>query len=196
GAIRCYNEQTGDSLFEIPGAHRGSVRCVCLTPLYLISGGRDGTVRVWSDGDSHSLVGNFDEHRAPVTGLRVDRERPKIVYSCSEDKTLVTLDLAQSRRIHCHVVKEGPFSGLEQLPVGDMELITCDNAGSVKWWDSDVSDKPLSMLVTWSPQRVHDGQDNSAERKLTSMALSPPSNTGNGEFLLLGTVTGDVQARH
>lgn len=60
--------------------------------------------------------------------------------------------LHQSRRIHCHVVKEGPFSGLEQLPVGDMELITCDNAGSVKWWDSDVSDKPLSMLVTWSPQ--------------------------------------------
>ncbi|KAL1504617.1 hypothetical protein AB1Y20_008400 [Prymnesium parvum] len=187
GAIRCHDEASGGQLFEIAGAHRGSVLHVCLTPLYIVSGGRDGSVRVWSDGDSHSLVGNFDEHRAAVSGLRVDRARPSIVYSCSEDKTLVTIDLAQARRTHCHVVKEGPFSGIEQIPGGDMELVTCDATGAIKWWDSDISDQPLSMLVTWSPH------DHSPERKLTSIALSPPSATGDGEYLLLGTATGDVQ---
>ena len=37
--------------------------CICLTPLYIVSGG-DETVRVWGDEPSHSLVGNFEEHAA------------------------------------------------------------------------------------------------------------------------------------
>ena len=45
----------------------------------------------------------------------------------------------------------------------------------------------LSMLVTWSPQ------DNSPERKLTSIAVSPATASGSGEYLLLATVTGDLQ---
>mmetsp|Transcript_26011 Transcript_26011/g.69370 ORF Transcript_26011/g.69370 Transcript_26011/m.69370 type:complete len:677 (-) Transcript_26011:117-2147(-) len=187
GAIRCYSEQSGESLFDIPGAHRGAVSVICMSPLYIVSGGADGAVRVWSEEQSHSLVGNFDEHRSKVTGLCVDRARPSIVYSASDDKTLVTIDLGQARRTHCHVVKDGPFSGMAQTPVGDMEVLTCDNSGCVKWWDADVSDQPLSMLVTWSPQ------DASPERKLTSIAVSPTSDRGSGEYLLLATITGDLQ---
>jgi len=187
GAIRCFEEGSGATLFEIPGAHRGPVSCICLTSLYVVSGGHDGSVRIWSDEPSHSLVGNFDEHRGKVRGLVVDKARPNLVYSAGEDKTLVTIDLGQARRTHCHVVKEGPFSGLAQSPVGDLELLSCDNMGCVKWWDSDVSDQPLSMLVTWSPQ------DSSQERKLTSISISPASPTGEGEYLLLATITGDLQ---
>lgn len=188
GAIRCHAESSGSSLWEIPGAHRGSVSRVTLTALYLVSGGTDGAVRVWSDDASHALVGNFDEHRSIVTGLCVDVAQPNIVYSCSEDKTLVTLDLAQARRVHCHVVKDTSLTGLVQSPVGEMERLTCDAAGCIKWWDSDVSDQPLSMLVTWNPQ------DRKEDRRVTHISISPPNETcSGGEYLLTTTVTGDIQ---
>ena len=188
GTIRTHAEGDGSQLWEISGAHRGPVCSLSLTPLYLISGGRDGAVRVWGNEASHALVGNFDEHRASVTGLCVDCMRPNIVYTCSEDKTLVTIDLAQARRTHSHVVKDAALTGMVQVPTGEMERLTCDTAGCIKWWDPDISDQPLSMLVTWNPhEREHD-------RKLTSISVSPPTDgAAGGEYLLLATVSGDLQ---
>jgi len=188
GSIYCHDEGSGQQLWEIPGSHRGGVSKIALTPLYLLTGGRDGSVRVWSDEPSHALVGNFDEHRASVTGLLVDHIQPNIVYSCSEDKTLVTIDLAQARRTHSHVVKDGALTGLAQSPAGEMERLTCDAAGGIKWWDADVSEQPLSMMITYNPQ------DRSEERKLTHIAISPAVHgSGGGEYLLAATVTGDLQ---
>ena len=99
GAIRCYTQESGQLLWEIVNAHRKGVSCLAISPLYYVSAGIDGAVRVWSDGESHSLLGNFDEHKERVTGVCVDLHRPNIIHSASSDKTLVTIDFNQARRV-------------------------------------------------------------------------------------------------
>lgn len=177
-------------LWQIASAHRGSVSAVDMNALYLLTGGKDGSVRVWSDQPSRQLVGNFDEHKKRVTSLCVDLQDPSKIHSCSEDKTVVTIDLQSARRTHCHSVKEGMLTSMCQATTNELELITADTSGNLKWWDCDEAE-PVSMLVTWSPQ-----DDPNKERRLTHVTLSPPLEGGSrygSEYLLACTASGDVQ---
>ena len=192
GNVRCYSSSTGAPLWEIVGAHRGGVSCIVKCPLYLVTGGADGALRVWSDAASRSLVGNFDEHSKRVTGICVDINpyaRSKVIHSCGEDKKLVSVDLDQARRVKCQTVKEGAFRDLVQMDKGEFEVISADTAGALKWWDSDY-DQPVSMMYTWSPQ-----QDPNKDRRLTSIQLSPPADGAaeGSDFLLACTAAGELQ---
>ena len=115
---------------QIVSAHRGGVSCIDLTPLYLVSAGQDGSVRVWGESESRSLLGNFDEHSKRVTGLCVDLAKPNLIHSCADDKLIVTIDLNQARRTGCHSVKEGQLRSMAQCSTGELELITGDTAGA------------------------------------------------------------------
>ena len=187
GTIRAYDEEDGSYLWEIVQAHRGGVTCIDLTPYYFVSAGVDGSVRVWSDTNSHQLVGNFDEHKKKVTAVCVDLRKPSLIHSCAEDKTVVTIDLDQARRVGCHTVREGALRTMIQSHRGELELITGDTAGVLKWWDCDVVE-PVHLVTTWSP---HD--EPSKERRLSSLQLSPPSPSGGSDFLLACTASGDLQ---
>ena len=68
-------------------------------------------------------------------------------------------------------------------PLEALKLLTSDAAGTIKWWDADLSEQPLSMVVTWHPQ------DEAEDRKLTHLALSPEGS----EYLLVSTAAGDIQ---
>ena len=72
---------------------------------------------------------------------------------------------------------------MAQSGAGDHPLLTSDAAGTIKWWDADLSEQPLSMVVTWHPQ------DEAEDRKLTHLALSPEGS----EYLLVSTAAGDIQ---
>jgi len=69
-----------------------------------------------------------------VTGVVVDKLRPHLVHSCCTDKSLVTLDLKQERRVQHFSVAEGAFAGIVQsVDVdGEQEILTVDSAGCVK----------------------------------------------------------------
>jgi len=189
GNIRAYDDETGNMLWEVVGAHRGGVSCIDLTPLYLVSAGADGAVRVWSDSASRQLVGNFDEHKKRVTGLCVDLAKPSQIHTCADDKSVVTIDLDQARRSHCHTVKEGALRTMTQATTGELELITGDTAGNLKWWDCDEAE-PVSMTVTWHPQ-----DEPTKERRLTHVEVSPPTSDGSAgsDYLLACTAAGDLQ---
>lgn len=188
GVIRAFDDMSGAFLWEIVSAHRGCVTCVDLTPLYLVSAGADGSVRVWSDGASRQLVGNFDEHKKSVTALCVDLAMPQLIHTCGDDKSVVTIDLNQSRRVSSHSVKEGAPKTMAQASTGEFELITGDASGMLKWWDCDQTD-PVHMAITWSP---HD--EPNKDRRLTHLDLSPPINGSSGsDYLVACTATGDVQ---
>ena len=47
GSIRSY-EASGRVLWEISGAHRGSITSLYCDANYILSGGEDGAVRVWA----------------------------------------------------------------------------------------------------------------------------------------------------
>jgi len=190
GCVRAYDVDNGSFLWQIASAHRGAVSAVDMNELYLLTGGKDGSVRVWSDQPSRQLVGNFDEHKKRVTALCVDLRDPSKIHSCSEDKTVVTIDLQQARRTYCHSAKEGALASMCQATTDELELITADTSGNLKWWDCDEAE-PVSMLVTWSP---HD--DPNKERRLTHVSVSPPLEGGSrygSEYLMACTASGDVQ---
>jgi len=188
GVIRAYDDENGAFLWEIVSAHRGGVTCVDLTPLYIVSAGVDGSIRVWSDGPSKQLVGNFDEHKKRVNSVCVDLEKPSLIHSCSDDKTVVTINLDQARRTCCHAVKEGALRTMAQASHGELELISGDTAGALKWWDCD-EQEPVHMKPTWSPM-----DESHKDRRLTHIDLSPPVNGGGGsDYLCCCTATGDVQ---
>jgi len=187
GNVRCYSAQDGAPLWEIVGAHRGGVSCVVKCPLYMVSGGADGAVRIWGDGPSRAMMGNFDEHTKRVTSVQLDKLNQKVVHSCGEDKKLVSIDLDQSRRVKCQTVKEGAMRSMVQMDRGEYELITADTSGALKWWDSDY-DQPVSMMLTWSPQ-----QDPNKDRRLTHIDISPPTSCSSSDFLLACTSSGEVQ---
>ena len=104
-------------------------------------------MRIWGDGPSRQLLGNFDEHSKRVTGVCVDLAKPNLIHSCADDKLLVTIDLNQARRTGCHSVKEGQLRSMVQCSTGELELITGDTAGALKWWDCDEVE-PIAQMVT------------------------------------------------
>ena len=62
--------------------------CIDLTPYYFVSAGVDGSVRVWSDTNSHQLVGNFDEHKKKVTA-RYEQEQAEASERSGELQSLL-----------------------------------------------------------------------------------------------------------
>jgi WD40 repeat protein len=51
---------------------------------YLVTGGRDGAIRVWSLS-SHTLITQHSEHTRPITSLLIDLVTPSLIHSCAQD---------------------------------------------------------------------------------------------------------------
>lgn len=191
GFIRCHGIHGlgGDPLWEICNAHRAGVCSVAVSNKFTASGGEDGTLRLWS-AQSRSLVAQFAEHRGAVTSVLVDNETPHLIHSCSDDKTVVTVDLKQERRVVTHKVREGQFRSMVQTNQGDRELLTADHLGAINCWDCDQAES-VATLVTWRERDQAMGK----EKRLNHISLSPPigADTQGGDFLVASTASGEVQ---
>ncbi len=78
---RAFGPQSGKLLYVINDAHVGGVTAVvCGTEgEKLVSGGMDGSVRVWRvSAESRLLLGSMKEHKAAVNCLRVRAPRPGV----------------------------------------------------------------------------------------------------------------------
>jgi WD40 repeat protein len=73
-------------------AHRGGVCAIAWSPSFIVSGGPDGTLRVWNSA-TRAHEAQFSEHKGRVTQVLIDKAKPNLVHSCGEDKTVTTLDL-------------------------------------------------------------------------------------------------------
>eukprot|EP00965_Chrysotila_dentata_P067478 2233434-Pleurochrysis_carterae.AAC.1 len=190
GFIRCHAED-GAPLWDIANAHREGVTSIALSPRFVCSGGRDGALRLWNL-NSRLLVAQFSEHRGAVSAVLVDNSKAEAhqIHSCGEDKTVITVDLKQERRVVTHKVQEGAFKHMVQLGTQDHELLTCDTTGSIKMWDCD-EPNAVRMLVTWTEQHEMEGR----EKRLNHMSLSPPAYEGapGGDYLLVSCASGELQ---
>jgi WD40 repeat protein len=179
----------GRELWQMAAAHRGGVTALAVSDLYILSGGADGTLRVWNPA-TREAVTQFVEHKGAVSAVVVDVERKHLVHSCGADKSVVTVDLKQNRRVLCHSARpdEGKLTHMVQSELGEQELLTADNSGSVKWWD-DCEAEPVSMIVTWPASNPE------AEKRINCVDLSPPAaaELGGKQFLLVSTAAGHVQ---
>ena len=105
--IRCHDASTMQCLWEIPNAHRGAVMSVAAhsdaSLSYLLSGGSDGSVRVWALR-SREMMLQFVEHQKAVTQVLVDVKSPNLVHSAGSDCQVLTYDLRRERRTIAHLV--------------------------------------------------------------------------------------------
>jgi len=145
GKIRAYNARTGNLVFLIDNAHAGGVTSMDIAPFYLVSGGPDGKVRVWTW--SQQLIVEFAEHKKAVSGVKADRTVAHLCHSCSTDGTVLSYDIRRGNRVATHnMARRGKFSCLEQRVDSEGELITASLSGYLHSWDVDYPDARIEHV--------------------------------------------------
>lgn len=56
GFIRCFDRSTGNIVWEVANAHRGSITAIYADANYILSGGEEGAVRVWARANRKLLI--------------------------------------------------------------------------------------------------------------------------------------------
>ena len=171
---------------------------------------------------TREAVTQFVEHKGAVSAVVVDVERKHLVHSCGADKSVVTVDLKQNRRVLCHSARpdEGKLTHMVQSELGEQERHT-----RLEHTGRRLSHTP-SPAAPSSPRPPPTAQelltaDNSgsvkwwddceaepvsmivtwpasnpeAEKRINRVDLSPPAaaELGGKQFLLVSTAAGHVQ---
>ncbi|GBG66294.1 hypothetical protein CBR_g57893 [Chara braunii] len=100
GKIRAFGPQSGKLLYTIHEAHPLGVTAICGTTEgnRIISGGKEGQVRVWRIGkESQSMIASMKEHKGPVNCIQVRRNDSECV-SASSDGSCIIWDLTRFAR--------------------------------------------------------------------------------------------------
>lgn len=104
GRIRAFAPESGKPIFVIEDAHRGGVSALAAAdedkmPNTIISGGKEGKVRVWEITSSRNmkgeisyttqLKGTLSEHKAEVTAIKVRKTANHCVTSCIDGSCII-----------------------------------------------------------------------------------------------------------
>ena len=148
GFIRCHDLATlSRQMWYVPNAHRGGVRSLSAyvgpTMKYFVSGGGDGAVRVWKL-DTRELITQHSEHSKVVSKVLADNRLPNLVHSVGADCSVLTFDLKTNARKMGHL-STGCITDMTQRTDSEQEIVTCDTAGRLLFWDIDYRDAVLSM---------------------------------------------------
>ena len=213
----------GRELWQMAAAHRGGVTALAVSDLYILSGGADGTLRVWNPA-TREAVTQFVEHKGAVSAVVVDVERKHLVHSCGADKSVVTVDLKQNRRVLCHSARpdEGKLTHMVQSELGEQARPAPRTRGGV-WVLVPHTPRPAARSPRSPPSDAQEllTADNSgsvkwwddceaepvsmivtwpasnpeAEKRINCVDLSPPAaaELGGKQFLLVSTAAGHVQ---
>ena len=102
-------------LWEMANAHNGPISTVFVDQNYIISGGEDGLVRIWSR-KIRKLCYQIACHTKKITAAFPDILQSHIIHSCSMDKTVHTYDLKKNKKVIYHTQNNGKCSVLTSRP--------------------------------------------------------------------------------
>lgn len=88
---------------------------------YILSGGEDGIIRIWTR-KSHELVIQFPAHHKDVRNLFCDNTKGNLIYSCGGDRNINCYDLKLQKRVFVHPVKNGIITAMTQRRDGDCQI--------------------------------------------------------------------------
>jgi WD40 repeat protein len=100
GSIRAFDLESRRQKWMIAG-HKGCVTSLYVDKMYVLSGGSDGIVRVWSR-NNRQLIIQVPAHTKAVTGVFPDLKKNHIIHSCSVDKSVFTFDLKAEKKVIMH----------------------------------------------------------------------------------------------
>eukprot|EP00294_Goniomonas_avonlea_P013212 CAMPEP_0114556708 /NCGR_PEP_ID=MMETSP0114-20121206/9432_1 /TAXON_ID=31324 /ORGANISM="Goniomonas sp, Strain m" /LENGTH=623 /DNA_ID=CAMNT_0001741929 /DNA_START=93 /DNA_END=1964 /DNA_ORIENTATION=- len=136
GKIRAFGPQSGKLLYAINDAHVGQVTALacCSDPEKIVSGGSDGSVRVWRVTRAAStMVASMKEHKATVNCIHV-RANDSECVSASSDGSCIIWDMRRLARNNS-LFASTFFKGVLYHP-DESQLITCGTDRKITNWDA------------------------------------------------------------
>jgi WD40 repeat protein len=142
GKIRSFYPESGKLQFMIPDAHSDAVRSLAIcncegddsTLWHLVSGGKDGTVRLWRINEKHqTMVHSMKEHRGAVNQIAINADGTQAA-SASADGSCIIWDLDKGVRIHA-LYEPTVFNGVCYHP-DESQYITGSANHKIGYWDA------------------------------------------------------------
>lgn len=87
-------------VWNLAAAHRDSVTSVAANDKFIITAGKDCCIRVWNK--NRQFVTQFAFHNKPVVSVRIDVNRPNLIHSCAQDRSVCIFDLKTERIVVSH----------------------------------------------------------------------------------------------
>jgi len=141
GKIRSFFPESGKSKFVIPDAHPDEVTALTTcndddqnSDWRLVSGGKEGGIRVWIVTQSHQrLLHSMKEHRGSVNALVCNKGGTQVV-SASSDGSCIVWDLQKGIRIHA-LFENAVFKDMMFHP-DESQYLTCGTNCKLTYWDA------------------------------------------------------------
>ncbi len=141
GKIRSFFPESGKSKFVINDAHPDEVTALtscndddAKDDWRLVSGGKEGGIRVWIVTKSHQrLLHSMKEHRGTVNALVCNKNGTKVV-SASSDGSCIVWDLDKGIRIHA-LFENALFTDMVIHP-DESQYLTCGSNCKLSYWDA------------------------------------------------------------
>ena len=168
--LRNYSNDFSEKIFEIQ-THKGSVNCIYVDGNYILTGGEDGIVRVWTRRN-HELVMQIPAHHTNVREVFADVNKPNLIYSCGDDRELICYDMKLQKRQNTQKVNNGVISGIAQKTERENEImsvgINCD-------------------LYVWDFYQVNPVKEIKLGEKMMTVKISH-----NGKYFAVGSCFGEL----
>uniref|UniRef100_A0A6V1NYK3 Cilia- and flagella-associated protein 52 n=2 Tax=Heterosigma akashiwo TaxID=2829 RepID=A0A6V1NYK3_HETAK len=141
GKVRAFFPESGRLKFVITDAHAESVTALAACheddsrpPWRLVTGGKDGRVRVWQITSSHqSLLHSMKEHRGEVNCIRVNAQNSQCV-TASADGSCIVWDMERYVRVAA-MFEPTVFRAVAYHP-DESQYLTCGSNHKVTYWDA------------------------------------------------------------
>ena len=141
GKIRSFLPESGKVKFVIPDAHPDAVTALTIcneddlcSDWRLVSGGKDGGIRVWLITKSHQRMLHFmKEHRGTINSIVCSKDGSHII-SASSDGSCIVWDLEKGIRVHA-LLEQTVFKDVLFHP-DESQYLTCHSNYKISYWDA------------------------------------------------------------
>jgi len=142
GKIRTFLPESGKLKFLIPEAHADSVTALAIcdsehqdnTEWKIVSGGKDGRVRVWKVAPSHQkMIHSMKEHRGSIHAVKCDAAGKQAV-SASADGSCIVWNIAKGIRILA-LYESTIFTDVLLHP-DESQYLSCGTNCKISYWDA------------------------------------------------------------
>mmetsp|Transcript_19185 Transcript_19185/g.39331 ORF Transcript_19185/g.39331 Transcript_19185/m.39331 type:complete len:653 (+) Transcript_19185:118-2076(+) len=211
GKIRSFFPESGKLQFMIPDAHNDAVSSLAINNRdggneslwHLVSGGKDGRVRVWKINAKHqTMVHSMKEHRGAINALVCNRDGSQAI-SASSDGSCIVWDLQKGVRIHalydatvfhtvCYHPDESQYitgsannkigfwdaydgSPIRFIPGGGSDVTSLDIQSEGTYFVSGSADKNVNVWHYDNGEMISTGQGHSG--RISTVAHSPDQNS-------------------
>ncbi|KAL0240725.1 hypothetical protein GEMRC1_005961 [Eukaryota sp. GEM-RC1] len=141
GNVRVFGPESGKLMFSIQNAHKASipagkqlrtagVSSICCNHEYIVTGGIDSLVRVWSFSSNPELVISFKEHRSGIQHLSI---HDSFVLSASSDGSISVFDLDEMKKVGS--LSAPTFFHATTINEDSTQGVSVSSDGEVRYWD-------------------------------------------------------------